>query len=60
MFRSDQKFIFRELDYPLNAGGSLGIVRKDLNSESCRLDLESIGEYRESCRGRSSALICEE
>lgn len=31
-FRSDQNLIFPELDYPLNDGGSLDIVRKGLNS----------------------------
>jgi len=41
-FRADQKFILRELDYPLNEGGSLAIVRKGLNSDGRRLDLESI------------------
>jgi len=43
-FRSDPKFIFRELDYPLNEGGSLGIVRKGQNSDGRRLDLDSIGD----------------
>jgi hypothetical protein len=37
-FRSDRNFIFRELDYPLNEGGSLSIVRKDLNSAGRHLD----------------------
>jgi hypothetical protein len=43
-FRSDRNFIFRELDYPLNEGGSLSIVRKDLNSAGRQLDLKSISE----------------
>ena len=43
-FRSDQKFIFQELDYPLNEGGSLGIVRKGQSSDGRRLDLASIGD----------------
>lgn len=43
-FRSDQNFIFRELDYPLNEGGSVGIVRKGLNSVGRQLDLKSISE----------------
>ena len=43
-YRSDQNFVFRELDYPLNEGGSLGIVRKGLNSAGRQLDLKSISE----------------
>lgn len=43
-FRSDQNFIFPELDYPLNEGGSLGIVRKGLTSAGRQLDLKSISE----------------
>jgi hypothetical protein len=43
-FRSDPKFIFRELDYPLNDGGSLSIVRRDLNSDGRQLDLKSLSE----------------
>jgi hypothetical protein len=43
-FRSDQDAIFRELDYPLNEGGSLGIVRKGLNSAGRQLNLKSISE----------------
>jgi len=43
-FRSDPRFIFRELDYPLNDGGWLALVRKGLTSDGRRLDLESIGD----------------
>jgi hypothetical protein len=42
-FRSTQKSIV-ELDYPLNEGGSLGIVRKGMDPDGRRLDLESISE----------------
>ena len=43
-FRSDLKFIFRELDYALNEGGSLAIVRRGQTSDGRRLDLESIAD----------------
>lgn len=43
-FRSDQKFILRELDYPLNEGGSLSVVRGEVNAEARRLDPDSIAE----------------
>lgn len=43
-FRFDQKFILRELDYPLNDGGSLALARKGLSSDGRRLDLKSIGD----------------
>ena len=43
-FCSDQKVVLRELDYPLNNGGSLAIVRKGLTSECRQLDLKSLGD----------------
>ena len=43
-FRSDQKFTLQELDYPLNKGGSLNLVRGGVNAEARRLDLDSIAE----------------
>jgi len=43
-FRSDQNVVFRELDYPLNEGGSLGIVRNGLNSVGRLLDLKSLSD----------------
>lgn len=43
-FRSDQKFTLQELDYPLNKGGSLSLVRGGVNAEARRLDLDSIAE----------------
>lgn len=44
LFRSDQKFILRELDCPLNEGGSLSVARGRVNAEARRLDLDSIAE----------------
>ena len=43
-FRSDPESVFPELDYPLNEGGSLAIVRKGQNPDGRRLDLEAIGD----------------
>jgi hypothetical protein len=43
-FRFDQKFILREVDYPLNDGGSLALAREGLRSDGRRLDLKSIGD----------------
>lgn len=41
-FRFEGNFVFRELDYPLNEGGSLSILRKDLSSDGRQLDLKLI------------------
>jgi hypothetical protein len=43
-FRADRDFVFREVDYPLNEGGGLGIARKEPASEIVQLDLSSISD----------------
>lgn len=42
-FRSIEHLTHRLVDYPLNEGGSLGIVSTEPDSEVFRLDLNSIG-----------------
>ena len=42
-FRSIEDLTLRMVDYPLNEGGSLGIVSTEPDSEVFRLDLKSIG-----------------
>lgn len=44
VFCSDRKRTLGELDYPLNAGGSLSVVRRDLNPDCRQLNLKCIGE----------------
>jgi hypothetical protein len=43
-FRSIEHLTHRLVDYPLNEGGSLGIVSTEPDSEVFRLDLKSIGQ----------------
>jgi hypothetical protein len=42
-FRSLENMVLRLVDYPLNDGGSLGIVSTEPTSDVFRLDLKSIG-----------------
>ena len=42
-FRSLEKMVLRLVDYPLNEGGSLGIVSTEPTSDVFRLDLMSLG-----------------
>jgi hypothetical protein len=42
-FRSIGHLALRRVDYPLNEGGSIGIVSSEPGSDVFRLDLKSIG-----------------